>query len=66
MLVDAVRPLLHAAVTPTDVQDHDRKLLGLFALYPLFGKLPASAAHARSVYQDGLALATPAVAADIV
>jgi len=61
--------LLHALVTPADVQDRDGGLMvlsTLFGQFPFLKKLFADTAYAGPVFQDGLALAMPGLVTEIV
>ncbi len=61
--------LLHARVTPADVQDRDGGLMvlsTLFGQFPFLKKLFADTAYAGPVFQDGLALAMPGLVTAIV
>jgi transposase len=69
VLVDRLGLLLHALVTPADVQDRDGGLMvlsTLFGQFPFLKKLFADAAYAGPVFQDGLALAMPDLTTEIV
>ncbi len=61
--------LLHALVTPADVQDRDGGLMvlsTLFGQFPFLKKLFADTAYAGPVFQGGLALVTPGMVTEIV
>jgi transposase len=69
VLVDRLGLLLHALVTPADVQDHDGGLMvlsTLFGQFPFLKKLFADAAYTGPVFHDGLALAMPGLITEIV
>jgi hypothetical protein len=69
VLVDRLGLLLHALVTPADVQDRDGELMvlsTLFGQFPFLKKLFADTAYAGPVFQDGLALAMPGLITEIV
>src|SRR5580692_7613119 len=69
VLVDRLGLLLHALVTPADLQDRDGGLMALstlFARFPFLKKLFADAAYAGPVFHDGLALAMPDLVTEIV
>jgi transposase len=69
VLVDRLGLLLHALVTPADVQDRDGGLMvlaTLFGQFPFLKKLFADTAYAGPVFQDGLALAMPGLTTEIV
>jgi transposase len=58
ILVDTLGLLLHALVTPADVQDRDGGLMllaTLFGQFPFLKKLFADSAYAGPVFHDGLA-----------
>jgi hypothetical protein len=58
VLVDTLGLLLHALVTPADVQDRDGGLMllaTLFGQFPFLKKLFADSAYAGPVFHDGLA-----------
>jgi transposase len=61
--------LLHALVTPVDVQDRDGRLMvlsALFGLFPFLKKLFADSAYAGPVFQDGMAVAMPGLITEII
>ena len=61
--------LLHALVTPADVQDRDGGLMvlsTLFGQFPFLKRLFADTAYAGPVFQDGLAVAMPGMVTEIV
>ena len=61
--------LLHALVTPADVQDRDGGLMllsTLFGQFPFLTKLFADSAYAGPVFQDGLANVMPGLVTEIV
>ena len=69
VLVDTVGLLLHALVTSADVQDRDGGLMvlsTLFGRFPFLEKLFADTAYVGPVFHDGLALAMPDLATEIV
>jgi transposase len=69
VLVDTLGLLLHALVTPADVQDRDGGLMvlsTLFGQFPFLKKLFADSAYAGPVFQDGLASVMPGLAIEIV
>ena len=69
ILVDTLGLLLHALVTPADVQDRDGGLMvlsTLFGQFPFLKKLFADSAYAGPVFQDGLASVMPGLAIEIV
>jgi transposase len=69
VLVDTLGLLLHALVTPADVQDRDGGLLvlsTLFGQFPFLTRLFADSAYAGPVFHDGLAQIMPSLATEIV
>src|SRR5271165_2342887 len=69
ILVDTLGLLLHALVTPADVQDRDGGLMllaTLFGQFPLLKKLFADSAYAGPVFHDGLANIMPNLVTEIV
>ena len=61
--------LLHALVTPADVQDRDGGLMvlsTLFGQFPFLKRLFADSAYAGPVFRDGLANALPSLVTEIV
>jgi transposase len=61
--------LLHALVTPADVQDRDGGLMvlsTLFGQFPFLKRLFADSAYAGPVFHDGLANIMPNLATEIV
>jgi transposase len=61
--------LLHALVTPADVQDRDGGLMllaTLFGQFPFLKKLFADSAYAGPVFHDGLANIMPNLVTEIV
>ena len=61
--------LLHALVTPADVQDRDGGLMviaTLFGQFPFLKKLFADTAYAGPLFQDGMAVAMPGLVTEIV
>jgi transposase len=61
--------LLHALVTPADVQDRDGGLMvlaTLFGQFPFLKKLFADTAYAGPLFQDGMAGAMPGLVTEIV
>jgi transposase len=69
VLVDTLGLLLHALVTPADVQDRDGGLAilsTLFGKFPFLKKLFADSAYAGPVFQDGLAKVMPCLVTEIV
>jgi len=69
VLVDTLGLLLHALVTPADVQDRDGGLMvlsTLFGQFPFLKKLFADSAYAGPVFHEGLANAMPALVIEIV
>ncbi|HMH96135.1 MAG TPA: IS5 family transposase [Bradyrhizobium sp.] len=69
ILVDTLGLLLHALVTPADVQDRDGGLMllaTLFGQFPFLKKLFADSAYAGPVFHDGLANIMPSLVTEIV
>ena len=69
ILVDTLGLLLHALVTPADVQDRDGGLMllaTLFGQFPFLKKLFADTAYAGPVFHDGLANIMPNLVTEIV
>ena len=69
ILVDTLGLLLHALVTPADVQDRDGGLMllaTLFGQFPFLKKLFADSAYAGPVFHDGLANIMPNLVTEIV
>ena len=61
--------LLHALVTPADVQDRDGGLVllsTLFGQFPFLNKLFADSAYGGPVFHDGLANVMPGLVTEIV
>ena len=69
ILVDTLGLLLHALVTPADVQDRDGGLMlfaTLFSQFPFLKKLFADSAYAGPVFHDALAIIMPDLVTEIV
>ena len=69
VLVDTLGLLLHALVTPADVQDRDGGLVllsTLFGQFPFLTKLFADSAYGGPVFHAGLANVMPGLVTEIV
>ena len=69
VLVDTLGLLLHALVTPADVQDRDGGLVllsTLFGQFPFLTKLFADSAYGGPVFHAGLANVMPGLLTEIV
>src|SRR5580693_4336384 len=69
VLVDTLGLLLHALVTPADVQDRDGGLVlfaTLFGQFPFLKKQFADSAYAGPVFHDALEIIMPGLVTEIV